>query len=665
MALSIWLAALKTRCEGNQPWRTRRRTASARRATAKLRIERVEERLALSGFGPEDGAYIVEPWNGRYDNVEVQPSDQKIVAAGVAAVGGGPRVAVARYDALGNADATYGSGGLATPLLGPVYRADALVLQPDGKAVVAGYAFDSGSSGLGVARLNVDGSPDDSFGSGGWTRFDVQPGSDAATAVSLQSTGKVLVVGNSYSSTDPSTTILSALAARFTASGAIDSGKGGFGQPNGKNSKGYTLSTFGARYNYFNDLAVQPDDKIVAVGGIIIIADGTTHHRLVIARYTTAGVLDKTFNGSGYSVLLPAAFSYTTGRAVVLQSDGKIVVAGSSSGLDGSSDMLVAKYNANGTLDTGFGGGSGYVRLDIDGNASATNEQGASMAIQPDGKIVVAGTEHQAPGFSGIQRNVLVARINADGTSDQTFGTGGFKLGSPPAGPDFHDFNAQAVALQSDGSIIVAGTDYWGTTGSTQHPLLMRFFGDPTAGSALQALGSVALAPSSAPRTAMQTLTTQQVQPVLAEAIARWQAAGADVSKLGSLDVRITDLGGTTLGVASGNTIWLDDNAAGWGWFVDATPWDDAEFTTRGNQGEKLRMDLLTVLMHEMGHLLGLDHDVDGLMADTLAAGTRQTGTEHGGELTALDFYYGQEQALSVEAPFADLFFAVSERPGR
>src|SRR5262249_25934330 len=73
-----------------------------------------------------------------------------------------------------------------------------------------------------------------------------------------------------------------------------------------------------------------------------------------------------------------------------------------------------------------------------------------------------------------------------------------------------------------------------------------------------------------------------------------------------------------------GTTIWLDDNAAGWGWFVDPTPRDDSEFTTPGDQGEQGRMDLLTVLMHAAGHFRGHDHHVDGLMAQTLTAGTRR-----------------------------------------
>jgi hypothetical protein len=87
--------------------------------------------------------------------------------------------------------------------------------------------------------------------------------------------------------------------------------------------------------------------------------------------------------------------------------------------------------------------------------------------------------------------------------------------------------------------------------------------------------------------------------------------------------VRIADLGGTTLGLAAGRTIWLDDNAAGWGWFVDATPRSDSEYRMSGDQGEQRHMDLLTAIAHELGHLLGHDHVMDGVMSDTLHTGTR------------------------------------------
>jgi hypothetical protein len=124
-----------------------------------------------------------------------------------------------------------------------------------------------------------------------------------------------------------------------------------------------------------------------------------------------------------------------------------------------------------------------------------------------------------------------------------------------------------------------------------------------------------------------QPLGAQQVAALLPEATHRWQAAGVETPALVGLDLRLADLGGTTLGLAWGKTIWLDANAAGWGWFVDTTPNEDAEFTTPGNQGEQNHIDLLPVLEHEIGHLLGYDHTDAGLMGPTLAPGVRETPT--------------------------------------
>lgn len=448
------------------------RNSSPRLAAALLLVCAASTALA------QDGAYTVEPWNGYYSGVRIQPGDQKIVAVGALYstnpdAGIDKRLAIARYDASGTADTTYGIGGpsipplsgLSAPALGAATETGGrLVLQPDGKAVASFGVLGSGlyDSAHGVARFTTTGALDSGFGGGGWTgldalSYDFYP---FPAGVRLQSTGKI--VTSLHGNASPT----SGIVARVRSNGILDSGGGGFGP----SKSGFVYSTFGSGLSYTN-LVVQADDKPVAVG--YHKESATYIRRLHVARYTANGSTDWAFNWCGYSVIAPAGISETLGRDVALQSNGKIVVLGNCTGIDGLDDLLVARLNTNGKLDTSFGGGTGYVRLDLDGLASATGENAAALVIQPDGKIVAVGTLRFDSEGAG---SVLVVRLNANGTPDATFGSAGFKLGMPPAGPDYHSFMSNAVALQSDGRIIVAGSDDWdGTTASDSHPLLMRF----------------------------------------------------------------------------------------------------------------------------------------------------------------------------------------------
>ena len=165
-------------------------------------------------------------------------------------------------------------------------------------------------------------------------------------------------------------------------------------------------------------------------------------------------------------------------------------------------------------------------------------------------------------------------------------------------------------------------------------------------------------AAAATPAPVNESLRAGQVQPLLAEALARWQAAGIDPSALNGITVHIANLGGLTLGKAVGGGIWLDDNAAGWGWFVDPMPRNDSEFTTPGNQGEQGRMDLLTVLEHEVGHLLGRGHEAVGVMQETLGAGLRRTvgvtlANDAGGLGAAQALFAWDADAPWIDQPFA------------
>jgi len=186
-------------------------------------------------------------------------------------------------------------------------------------------------------------------------------------------------------------------------------------------------------------VAIQTDGKIVAVG--------TAADDFVVLRYNAVGTLDPTFSGDGIvTTSFGSSASLDSARAVAIQPNGRIVVAGRE-GPQSNPGVGLARYNTNGTLDTTF---SGDGILEMEFSTSAGGEA-TGVAIQADGKIVVVGS-------SGT--DFAVARLNPDGTLDATFGP-------PPGGIVTRDFGsanegAIAVAIQTDGRIVVAGSTIFG-----------------------------------------------------------------------------------------------------------------------------------------------------------------------------------------------------------
>ena len=182
------------------------------------------------------------------------------------------------------------------------------------------------------------------------------------------------------------------------------------------------------------DVAVQPDGKILVLGRA-----GTSS---VLARYDSTGALDTSFDGDGVLV-----FASLRGAALALQPDGKIVVAGTKQG-NFAGDFAVARFNANGSFDASFDN-DGLVAVDF---ANDSNDEGLGVALQPDGKIVVVGSSdaNQALGTGTI------VRFKSDGSPDDSFWNGGF------ASWCCNPSEATAVAIQPNGKIVVAG---WTTPG--------------------------------------------------------------------------------------------------------------------------------------------------------------------------------------------------------
>lgn len=197
---------------------------------------------------------------------------------------------------------------------------------------------------------------------------------------------------------------------------------------------------------------VQPDDKIVICG--TRLSNGASGSDFLVARFNADGSLDTAFGNAG---LVTIDFDHGTGgdqaNGVALQSDGSIVVAGTTRGTEsGSEAFAVARLTEAGVLDATFGAGTGQATIEFTG--SAGNDQAYTVAVQPDDKILIAGSTETASGT-----DVAVVRLLQNGFTDTAFGDAGratFGFGLPGATAEAD--NANGVAVDSDGRIVIAGT---------------------------------------------------------------------------------------------------------------------------------------------------------------------------------------------------------------
>jgi uncharacterized delta-60 repeat protein len=343
----------------------------------------------------------------------------------------------------GDLDLGFGSGGkIVLPgLAGDA--ATAAATQSDGKIVVAGVAFGPDfpfPQVLALVRYNTDGNLDTTFGAGGIAVTDIQtniffPDNYSRFDIAIQNDGKIVVVGafgSAYTPTDFG-------VARFDTNGNPDPTFGVGGK--------VTTDFFG-NSDAATSVALQSDGKIVVAGYA-----RDSYADFALARYDASGNLDATFGVGGK--LTTDFFGFENlASGVAIQSDGKIVVAGSTApDATYRRDFAVARYDANGNLDPTFGSG-GKATVDI-----SESDEASAVAIQPsDGKIIVAGAAIVPNGYGAFFDFALV-RFDTSGNPDPAFGVGGKVLTDFYSGIDF----AYDVALQKDGKIVAAG-----------------FFADPT-----------------------------------------------------------------------------------------------------------------------------------------------------------------------------------------
>ena len=350
----------------------------------------------------------------------------------VAMAGSGPGAGLVRYLPNGARDTSFGEGGFAAlPDTGISSFEPRLAVQSDDKIVLAGEATSANgtNSSFDVIRLNANGTVDTGFGSGGvaTTTFPVFNASvQGAQAVLIQPDGKILAGGENITGNPSGTTrapeTFGALA-RFNANGSIDTSFGTGGQVQVGNSDFTALGldangdifTLPSRFEFsptgHQDATVTPAAITSASHGgtSAFLPSGAfvTAGTVVIIRRTDLDVQVRRFNADGTSASASTAFDYAgtsgvtrdTGAAVAVQANGQAVTAGGhaeSTQTTQTSVFGLARVNADGSLDAGFGNG-GVLTTTIQGNDAAL-----VLLIQPDGKILAIGESQNAAGVTDL-----------------------------------------------------------------------------------------------------------------------------------------------------------------------------------------------------------------------------------------------------------------------
>jgi uncharacterized delta-60 repeat protein len=376
----------------------------------------------------------ITPKNDSAIGVAVQ-GDGKIVVVGT---GGAPnsKFQVARYNTNGTPDTSFG-GGTGHVSIDFSTAKDvgiAVAIQGDDKIVVAGgVATNTSDAKWGIARLTADGSLDTTgFGTGGKTVVNLAKNRfDEPYGIGVQSTGRIIATGGvAADGSNPDFAV-----AGLTSAGVLDPTFG---------SGGITRTDFNSvSYDWGQgNMVVQSDDKIV-VGGYTINASKPSDAMIAMARYTSAGALDSSFSGDGKFTLdtSQTLSEYVSGLAM----DGTKIVGAGEAGIGGLHlKAAVVRVTSNGTLDSSFGGGQGWLTTDYGSN----EDFAGGVAVDGTGRIVTGGgVDVDKP-----NSRFAVCRYLDNGDLDGTFAGGEVFTDFGP-----HVDYANTVAIGGDGNVVAIG----------------------------------------------------------------------------------------------------------------------------------------------------------------------------------------------------------------
>ena len=344
-------------------------------------------------------------------------------------------------------DGSFGTNGVViTPFAGVNAFGKVAMPTQDGGVLVAGYTSLSGAGDAALARYSSTGQLDSSFGSNGKTTVSKVAGIDYIDSAVLQADGKTVLVGYANTGVNEDAALM-----RLDANGMLDSSFSG---------DGWLTFAFGSNVDRLHDVLLQPDGKLVVAGEANLTGSQVD---FALARINPDGTLDTTFSGDGkvVSALNGARNDWAT--ALALQADGRILVAGLMLNSN-SKDIALQRLDSTGALDTSF---TPYGKLVLE--IPNSNEIVTDVMQQADGKVLVVGRTEYG---SGTVSNVLLARFLSNGTIDTAFGSNGLVnkvIGTRNSG-------ASSVIQQADGKLLVSG--FYHDDNNIARPVLMRFLLD-------------------------------------------------------------------------------------------------------------------------------------------------------------------------------------------
>lgn len=365
---------------------------------------------------------------------------------------------IVRYETDGTLDAGFGTNGIVTIRQNPIKTAQshAIALQSDGKIIVGGYTWTNDNNDFAIVRLNTDGSVDTNFGTNGWVFTAISPitapppsGDDQIRSLAILPDNSIIAAGYAFNGVDDDFAI-----AKYSANGVLETSFG---------TNGIIIVDI-KNTDFITSMAVTNDGKIVVVGN----SNWSTDTDISIAVFTAGGTPDPAFNGG--AVLTTGVTGNYEVYSVAVQTNGNIVFTGLAPANFGTKDAYVARLLPNGTFDPGFNSGA-----PLTVNLSPTplsNDEGRTVLVQNDGKIIIVGHTDAISGPSVY--DILLVRLNSDGTLDTSYDGDGIAVANVSTESDF----SRAATFNGNRLYVAGSVDY--TVSGTRNTFLAAFENDFT-----------------------------------------------------------------------------------------------------------------------------------------------------------------------------------------